>query len=130
MGADAPDLTRINAELADKIASRIEVRGRTLGRAARKAGRELPRWVRRDIAYLQEAELWAGHPKLRAMVDTRRAGRAARRVSAWLDGIDPAERRKDRWLRLLAVIAFNFLLLVAAVIAVLAWRGLIGPGAG
>jgi hypothetical protein len=93
----------------------------------RKAGRALPRWVRRDLAFLSAQEDLVGHPKLRMQIDTGQVAKVARRVAQHLDGIDPRERQKDRWLGIAAVVAFNFLLVAGIVIAVLAWRGVIGP---
>jgi hypothetical protein len=125
---EGPDIASVNADLAAMMAERLGVSGRALAVSTRRAGRALPRWVRRDLAFLDQQETLAAHPKLRAFVDAAGAGRAARRVAAHLETIDPAERRKDRILGILAVIAFNVLLLAGIAVTVLAWRGVIGPG--
>lgn len=128
MPRSSPDIFQINAELAHLMGQKLGVSGRALGKATRRAGRALPRWVRRDLAFLRDQEALAAHPKLRMQIDTDEVSKAARRVTRHLDAIDPAERAKDRWLGIAGVVAFNFLLLAGLVIAVLAWRGVIGPG--
>jgi len=126
--AEPPDLSAVNADLATLMAERLGVSGAALKDKTRRAGRSLPRWVRRDLAFLDMQESLAMHPKLRGVADLRRAAAAARRVAAYLESIDPAECRKDRIYGILAVIAFNLLLIAALVVTVLAWRGVIGPG--
>lgn len=123
-----PDIAQVNADLAHLVAQKLGVSGAGLDKARRRAGRLLPRWVRRDLSWLATQEAMAGHPRLRMQIDTARVAKVAGRVARHLETIDPKERAKDRWLGLAAVIAFNFLLVAALVIAVLAWRGVIGPG--
>ena len=128
MNRPSPDIAQVNADLAHLVAQKLGVSSAGLDKARRRAGRLLPRWVRRDLRWLAAQETMAGHPKLRMQIDTARVSKVARRVARHLEAIDPKERAKDRWLGLAAVVAFNFLLVAALVIAVLAWRGVIGPG--
>lgn len=121
------DLKKENAGLAALMREKLGVGGRDLSAGQKRAGRMLPRWVRRDLTFLREQETMSGHPRLQAQVDTRRVRKVENRVRDYLGDIDPAERRKDRFLGIAAVVAFNFLLLAGLVIGFLAWKGVIGP---
>ena len=123
-----PTQAERNAALASRMGDKLGVGRGSLQRVKGRAGRWLPRWLRRDADYLIEAEALAKHPKLRHMVDPARAAKAEKRLLAHLATRDPAKERTDRLLGQLAAFAFNMLLLAALVIAVLWWRGLIGPG--
>ncbi|MFV0244164.1 MAG: hypothetical protein ACK5IB_03965 [Qingshengfaniella sp.] len=122
------DPGRITADLAGLLHRKLGVGGADLQAGQQRAGRMLPRRLRRDLAFLSDQELMASHPRLAAQVDLVAVARAERRVRLWLARIDPAERRKDRALRTTAVVALNLLVLAGLIVAVLAWRGMIGPG--
>jgi hypothetical protein len=64
------------------------------------------------------------HPKLARLTDTAQLDAAFDMLSAHLEKIDPAERRRRAWLSVLAVIVVNLALLAAALIALLKWQGL------
>ncbi len=121
------DAERMNAELAGLMRQKLGVGGKGLSGRSRRAGRMMPRWVHRDLRFLAEQETLSGHPRFLALVDPPRFAKVQKRVRAYLDEIDPAERAKDRWLNITAVVAFNFLVLAGLIIAFLAWRGVIGP---
>lgn len=122
-----PSQAERNAALARRMGEKLGVGKGSLGQVRRRAGRWLPRWLRRDADYLIEAEMLATHPKLRHLVDHQRVGRAEKRLRAHLDTRDPRKERMDRFLGQLAAFAFNVLLFAGLVIAFLWWRGLIGP---
>ena len=103
-------------DLRDMMARRLRVRGRTFEAQVRKAGRSLPKAVRRDAVYLAQAEQLAQHPKLSMMVDAEKAAKAHSNVSTFLNGIDPRDRAKGRILNWLGSIAF--VLIVAFVLAI------------
>jgi hypothetical protein len=46
-------------------------------------------------------------------------------VADWLQSVDPAERRKDLILSILASLSFNLIAVVTLVVIVLRWRGLV-----
>jgi len=102
-------------ERADRIAGLIEkrlrVRGRGLETKLRRAGRQIPKWVRQEAETLVEAQQFSASPKLRKLVDPGRIDQAYARCYArcekWLKSVDPWERRKDRILGFLAVNVFN-----------------------
>ena len=90
-----------------------------------KPGRMLPRWVRRDLGTVAETRKLMGHPKIGRQLDLAAAEKAATRATSWLKSVDVAERRKTRILHLTGAIALNVLLVFAALIAVLRWRGFV-----
>ncbi len=117
----------------EALAEDLEVRmGETLGLtrgdfAARvaRAGRLLPRAVRRDAKELGAALELAAHPKLRRRVDEEATQAAYQRVRAHLDTVDPKARRTNFVLGILAGLAFNILLAVGLLLAFLHWRGML-----
>ncbi|MCR9086051.1 MAG: hypothetical protein NXH97_04805 [Rhodobacteraceae bacterium] len=123
-----PALETRNATLAQKIADKLSIRGADLGAKMRRAGRRLPRRLRREGRYLVQAELLAGHPKLAKQIDPARVDAAYRDFDAHLDPIDPNDLWWGWTLGVLAGIVFNLLLFAALLIALLAWRGDIGLG--
>ena len=105
------------------IEERLGVRGRGLEAKLRRAGRMLPRWIRREAAQLVEAERRMGHPKLMMQTDPVLLETAYDRCETWLKTVDPAERRKDRVLGLLAVNSLNMIFVAAAFLSYLVWSG-------
>lgn len=104
-----------------KMRSNLRIRGKTLPLQLRKAGRLVPRAVRREAEFLVQAQTQAQHPKLSRMVDIAHANQAHRTVVEFLDTIDPAERRKDRILGILGVLALNILLIGIALVIWMVW---------
>lgn len=98
-------------------------RGDSLGEKLRVAGRLVPKAERQAGRTLVEAErLWV-NPKLRRQLDPGTLMAAETRLRQWLATIDAADRRKGILLGVLASLAFNFLLIAAAVIGLLVWTG-------
>jgi len=122
---DDTQITDWADEVERLMAERLRIRGRDLSRQIDKAGRLLPKAVRRDARYLAEAARLAPNPKLRRMIDVDKAARAHAVVTAHLATIDPKVRARTRLLRILAVIAFNVLLIGGLLIAYLVWRGVV-----
>jgi hypothetical protein len=115
---------RIGA-LTERMRSSYGVGGADLAQVLRRAGRHLPRRLRREAALLARAEPLAAHPRLRCTLDAAALERAEQALQAHLGGIDPADRRKGWWLGVLGGLAFNLLLFAALLIAFLVWRGVI-----
>lgn len=109
--------------LAELIEERLGVRGRGLEAKLRRAGRLLPRWLRREASQLVKAERLMSHPKLMMQADPAALDRAFRHCETWLKTIDPAERRKSRMLGFLGVNAANLLIVAGLFIAYLVWAG-------
>jgi hypothetical protein len=97
-------------EIAKGLEKRLGIRGQGLEAKLARAGRSLPRWVRRDGAVLAEAARLSASPKLAKRVDPARVAKAHASVSRYLADQDPRERRKDKVLALLAVNVFNLTL--------------------
>lgn len=112
-------------EVQALIAERLKIKGRTLEKALAKAGRLLPKWAHREGRFLVQASTMMDHPKQRMMVDAGKVDKAHQALVAHLKSIDPADRRKARVLGTLGVISFNLILVVAALITYLWWRGFV-----
>lgn len=96
-----------------------------LAAALKRARRRLPRRVYRQGLRLAEALPLLEHPKLRLTVEEKPLRGAARELRAHLEQIDLADRRKGFWLGILGSIGFSVLAVLALLIVVLRWRGLI-----
>ena len=68
------------------IEKKLGIRGRDLAVQLRRAGRALPRWVRRDAGIVVEAQQFAGNPKMLKRLDPTRIEQAA---AAWDAGEFP-----------------------------------------
>ena len=89
----------------------------------RRAGRRLPVKVRKKGATLKKAAFFARNPKMARRLDGVEVQRAYDQVLTHLQGIDPDEDRKDRLLGIAGTIAFNLLIVAAAFVVFLWWRG-------
>lgn len=110
-------------EVQSLIEERLRIKGRTLETTLARAGRLLPKWAHREGRYLAQASQLMAHPKLRLMIDEAKAVKARDLLVAHLKDIDPKERRKTRVLGVLGVISFNLIIVFAALMAYLLWRG-------
>ena len=117
------ELTVQSERIATMMEERLGVRGKGLEAKLHRAGRRLPKWVRREAERLVQAEQMLGHPKLMMQTDPIAIRHAAKRCEKYLKSVDPAERRKDAILAFLAVNSLNMLLIAAAFIAYMAWSG-------
>jgi hypothetical protein len=93
--------------------------------ALRRAKRRLPRRVYRQGQKLAQAEAFVDHPKLRLTLDQSALKTAARDLREHLEAIDLADRRKGFWLSVLGGMGFSLLVVMALIVVVLVWRGLI-----
>ena len=122
---ESADITTLGEDLQARLGAKLGLRRGSLAVRLQKAGWRLPRRIKRDGAAIGQAIELAAHPKLRRRVNQAEIGAAHRRVAAYLDGIDPNERRARLMLGLLGGLVFNLLLLGALTIAFLKWRGMI-----
>ncbi|MFT6074832.1 MAG: hypothetical protein ACJAZ1_001754 [Yoonia sp.] len=111
----------VRAGLADKL----RVRGRSLAVQVRKAGRRLPRAVRRDVVYLVQTIGLADNPKLARMIDMRRAQAAHRNILMYLETVDIAAERRGIALQIIASIALAILVTGVLLLFVLVQRGFV-----
>ena len=108
-----------------------------LRHALRKAGRRLPRRMRRaggatlvfdeiDTGVggaVADADYMAGHPKLFWQIDRKRVAREAEILEDYLKSVNPNKRRVDLLLSILRSLAVNFLILGLLIYALARWRG-------
>ncbi len=111
----------VTAGLHDKLG----VGGADLRRTLARARHRLPRRIRAQARLLARAEPLAAHPRLRQTLDAAALQAAATQVTAYLQTIDPGERRKGWWLGLLGGLAFNLLLLGVLLLVLARWRGMV-----
>ncbi|MEL6682186.1 MAG: hypothetical protein AAFQ09_06015 [Pseudomonadota bacterium] len=122
MGKDIDDQVATLQSLLDE---KLGVRGRTLAVQVRKAGRLLPRHVRRDATYIATSVALSENPKLSRMVDQARLQKAHSNVTAYLTTINVTERRVTAGLNLAASIVFALLVTGVLVLVVLVQRGFV-----
>lgn len=115
----------IERRLLDALRAKLGVRSRSLAKGMKRAGRRLPRDAHRAARVLKDARLQAQHPKLSRLVDETSLKTAEATVMRHLDKINPSERRKDAILSLLGSLAINVLAVVALVVGLMYWRGLL-----
>lgn len=96
-----------------------------LDMALKRARRRLPRRVYRQGRKLAAAVPLIEHPRLRLTLDEKPLRGAAREVRAHLEQIDLADRRRGLWLSILGSIGFSLLTVIALLVVVLRWRGLV-----
>lgn len=99
------------------------VRAKTLSRALRKTGRRLPRRLHKDAGLIVAAQNLGGNPKLLRQADTRALDGATERVVSWLDTVDRADARRGYWIGIGAMIGFNILAVLGAVVVWMWWTG-------
>ena len=113
------------SKLEAMLHTKLGLRGKSLSVRLRRAGRLLPRRLRTEAALLTQAEVKLGHPRLARQVDFVRVNNAFQAIEAYLARMDPKDRRKGKILGWLGGIVFNLLLLVAILLLVLRWQGLV-----
>ncbi|MCR8826187.1 hypothetical protein [Pseudosulfitobacter koreensis] len=101
----------------------LGIRARSFDAALRKAGRRLPKPVRRQAEVVQHARAIDGHPKLRRTIDPGAVAQAEADVLAHLKTIDLADQRRGRLLGLAGVIVFNLLVIAGLFVGWLVWSG-------
>ncbi|MCH2094534.1 MAG: hypothetical protein MK160_05380 [Rhodobacteraceae bacterium] len=123
---DASEIDRKVALLETLLGQKFGASRGSLTARVRKAGRRLPRWVRRDVLRVAEAQsALQGPPKLAVRVDLPRVDRAFRNAERWLKAVDAADRRRGAILGMLGALVFNILVLGVLLVIVLIWRGFV-----
>lgn len=112
-------------DISKLMAEKLRVKGRSLDVQLRKAGRRLPKKLRRDVENLLEAQQLIGNPKLARQVDVEAISEGSGRVIGHLQTLDPWERFKDRWLGILGAISLALIVTFILVVYVLWKRGLV-----
>ena len=112
-------------EIRHLMETHLRIRGKTLGQQVRRAGRLLPRNLRRDATYLAQAATVMQHPNLARMVDGTKAAAAHARLARFLKSVDAKDRAKGRLLAWLGSLAFAFFVVVIITVVVLVQRGIV-----
>jgi hypothetical protein len=120
---DPDDVATKLQTLRRQFEAKLGVRGRDLSDGVRRAGRRLPRRMRRQAAVLVEAERMAGNPRLVRRLEPATFDRAYDGLMRYLRGIDPADQRRGRMIVLASGLAFNLLLVIVGLVVWLWWRG-------
>lgn len=115
------------AAKADKVLGllyeKFGLRARDLRHGVKRAGRRLPRGVRRQAQRLGAAQALARNPRLARQIDAAAVERDYRGVVAYLRGIDVADRRRARILGLAGALAANLIAVAVLFLLWLWWRG-------
>ena len=114
-------------QMADRVSAlledRLKIRGRDLPELLKRGGSRLPRRVRQAATLLAEASNMALNPKLQVRVDE---GRVAEAYDTCMRYLGPLGRADRRWALLSSIgasIGFGLLVVAAAFIGWLVWRG-------
>lgn len=119
------EIIGIERKTLDRLREKLGVKAPNLERAMKRAGRRLPREAHRAASVLVTAKSHASHPRLSRMIDPVAVQNAQAALGGYLDRIDPKKRRTDRILSMLAAQALNLLGVIALVIGLMLWRGLL-----
>ena len=118
---------RLNADLAD-ISKLLEKHLHLTGefsKIMRKAGKHVPRKIRKRMNLLVEAAHIQGHPRLAQTLDEAALKVHARVVKQHLAQINLGDRRKGKVLEIAGTCAFSLLVVLALLFLVLRWRGFV-----
>ena len=120
---DAADIATKTLTLRKLLETKLGVRSRSWRQALKRAGRRLPRGMRRQGDILLKAEKLAQNPKLARQLRPVEVNAAYTAIADHLEAIDVADRRKGWWLSLAGSLATNILLVIGLVLLILWWRG-------
>lgn len=119
------DYPLLERNALDALRLRLGVKARDLPRGMKRAGRRLPKSAHRAAQVISTAVAHGSHPKLSRQIDPKAVLTAQAELHMQLEKIDPKERRKDAILSFLGTQAFNLLLVIALVVGLMYWRGLL-----
>jgi len=125
MGADPNELARLAERLTALMRDKLELKAETFPAALHRAGRRLPRGLRRDGRIIVAALEQVRNPRLARIADGDGAARAARRLERYLNSLDPQADRARARAYFWAGLAFRIAVVIALLIAFLAWQDLL-----
>ena len=117
------DMAAKSRKLRGLMQQKLDVRGRDLRQSLRRAGRRLPKSVRKRGVALMQAEILAHNPKTARQVDADAVERDYEVVRAHLIAIDVNEVRKTRILNVAGAVVANLIVVAVLFIVWLWWRG-------
>ena len=118
-------MQKMTGQISALLENKLRIRGKSLAVQLRKAGRRLPRAVRRDARYIIQSADLTDNPKLARMVDAKKLKRAHANVVRHLETVDLSAQRRTALLNLIASIAFAILMTFILVLFVLIQRGFV-----
>lgn len=90
--------------LAEHMSAQLRVKGDTLADVSARAGRRLPKHLRREVEKISAAEALTQHPRLERLIDVKALKKSERKVRKFLDRQDPKAVRRGELLDFLAKI--------------------------
>ena len=123
---DKDDLEKRTRKLQRLFELQMGVKSRSLAQALRRAGRRLPRKLRRQGKLILRTQQLARNPKLARQIDSAGVENAFAAITAHLEAIDVKDQQKGRIMGIAGIISANLLIVVALFIWWLWWRGYIG----
>ncbi|MEY8883490.1 hypothetical protein [Donghicola sp. XS_ASV15] len=118
------EIASIETELSGLMQSRLGIKGASLEAQTARAGRKLPRKIRRAADAFNQTTALARHPKLALQIDAKTAEQNAKIVRKHLLKQADPNRRKKR-LHLIADILLKVFAVIVLLGAVIYWRGLL-----
>ena len=114
-------VARISALLREKLG----MRGNSLEARVRRAGRALPRYVRRAAKELVDAERMAQEPKMLLRLDPKQVSAAYDTCVKYLESIDEKALKAKAVVGFAARMIMQVIVIGAIALVVLRWRGYI-----
>lgn len=122
---DQTTVRQLVARIFQLLGEKLGARGADLETRVGRAGRKLPRRVRSAAEALITAEKLSKDPRLSLQLDPNHTSAAYAQCLDYLDRINPtADRSKLRY-GIAATVAGQLLLVTAAAVMILRWRGYI-----
>ena len=118
-------VSQLVIQIYDLMGEKLRVKGANLKTRVKKAGRLLPKSVRRAAGELIEAHDMAENPVLATRLDPEAVSKAHKTCLRYLNEIDPKAAKSRARYNFAALISAQFLLIVGVAIAFMQWRGLI-----
>ncbi|CUH81268.1 hypothetical protein TRM7557_03328 [Tritonibacter multivorans] len=110
--------------LQAQIERQLKLKG-SFPEQARRAKRHVPRGMQKRLATLASALELMDHPRLALTLDQSALLRDVRALSAYLNDVDLADRRRGRLLDMATTVGFAVLAVIGLLVLVLRWRGFI-----
>lgn len=125
MAVDPEDYTATCARLNDLLHRQMDARGGDLAASLRYAGRSLPRRVRRAGGRIVDLGEQMENPNIARVTGADDLARDVAIVERFLTRQNPGIRKARARANLAAGLAFQIAVVIALVIIVLRWRGLV-----
>jgi hypothetical protein len=117
------DMAAKSRRLRGLMQQKLGVQGRDLRQSLRRAGRRLPKGIRKRGAALMRAEMLAYNPKTARQVDADAVEQDYEAVHAYLSALDVDEMRKSRILSVTAAVVANLIGVTVLFVLWLWWQG-------